>query len=106
MYKGTTPTYIFTFPEDVDISQADEIYVSIGDLNGEEILRLTGNDLDVVDNTVQIYLDQAQTLALPSGRARCQLNWIYQDGAKLKRACSQIMTISVRENMIGEVLPV
>lgn len=104
MFRGTTPTYTFTFPDEVDISQANEIYVTFSNLWSKEILTKSGNDLNVVDNSVEVFLDQEETLSFPNGQVKAQLNWLYDDGGVTKRACSQIITLIAERNLIDEEL--
>lgn len=104
MYRGTTPTYTFTMPEGVDISLATGIYVTFCKMDGSLIMTKTDDDLNVVDNAVEVYLTQEETLSFPNSQIKVQLNWLYSEGDKDKRACSEIMTISVKKNLIDEVL--
>ncbi len=101
MYRGTTPTYTFTLPDEVDLTQATNIYVSFAKFSGDEIYRKTGNDLEVSGQRVEVYLTQAETLALP-GEVKIQLNWTYQEGTRFKRACSEIFSITTKKNLINE----
>lgn len=104
MYRGTTPTYTFIMPESVDISLATGIYVTFCKIDGRLIITKTDDDLVVENNSVEVYLTQEETLSFPNGQIQVQLNWLYPEGNKTKRACSQIMTISARKNLIDEVL--
>lgn len=105
MYRGTTPTYTFTMPSDVDISIASGIYVTFTRMDGKEIITKTDTDLNIVDNSIEVYLSQQETLLFPVGNVKVQLNWLYPEGSKTKRACSEIMTIYAKKNLIDEVLP-
>ena len=101
MYRGTTPTYTFTLPDTVDLTEATNIYVSFAKFNGEEIYRKTGSDLVVSEHSVDLYMTQAETLALPD-EVKIQLNWTYQEGTRAKRACSEIFSITTKKNLINE----
>ncbi len=104
MYRATTPTLIFIFPPEADIEDASEIFVTFAKQNGKEILTKTGADLVVEENEVAVYFTQEDSLKMPAGAVKCQLNWLYQEANTIKRACSQIMTIFALDNLIDEVL--
>jgi hypothetical protein len=91
-------------PEGVDITLATGIYVTFGRMDGSLIMTKTDDDLEISNNSVEVYLTQEETLSFPNGQIQVQLNWLYPEGGKVKRACSQIMTISARKNLIDEVL--
>lgn len=104
MFKGTTPTYTFTLPDTVDLSQAQKVYVTFSDRNETEVMTKTGEDIVVNANTVAVYLSQRDTLSLPDGQVVVQLNWLYQDGSRLKRACSEKKVITTEKNLINRML--
>lgn len=104
MYRGTTPTFIFTLPEDVDLTKATNVYVSFAKEQGE-IMRLTGDALTVEEHEVSVFLTQKQTLALPLGAMNVQINWTYQEGEITKRACTDIKRIYLQKSLADEVLP-
>ena len=62
-------------------------------------MRVTDGDLSIDDNTISLYLTQEQTLALPP-IVLIQVNWTYGN----KRACSNIVSIDTKRNLISEVL--
>lgn len=99
MVKGTTPTIICTLPETVDLTAAENVYFSLQ--QGANIITKTGNSLDVSAHEVSVYFSQEETLSLSPGTARVQLNWTYANNS---RACSNIVEISVTNNLILEVL--
>lgn len=104
MYKGTTPTIKFILPEAFDLGIINEIYVTLATMSGEVITTKTGDALEVDEHSVGVYLDQEETLALPKGRIAVQLNWTYEDEGKTKRACSPVISIAVKGNLLEEVL--
>lgn len=99
MVQATTPTFVLTLPETVDLSQAANIYFSLRQKN--VLIEKTGDDLSVDGQTVSVYLGQAETLQLVSGAAQIQLNWTYANGS---RACSNIVSVQVSENLLKEVV--
>lgn len=104
MYRGTTPTFTFTLPETVDLTEADSVYVTFAEMDETLIYTKTGEELSIEEHSVEVYLTQEETLALPDGRVKVQLNWLYEEGTLLKRACSNIITIDANKNLLDEVL--
>lgn len=99
MVQATTPTFVLTLPDTVDLSQAANIYFSLRQKN--VIIEKTDDDLTVDGQTVSVYLSQAETLQLVPGAAQIQLNWTYANSA---RACSNIVSVQVTENLLKEVV--
>lgn len=98
MFRGTTPTITLSFPEGTDFTNAT-VYVSLSDSSRHEIMRLTDEDLFIENNIISLFLTQEQTLALP-WLVYIQVNWTYGN----KRACSNIVSIDTKRNLINEVL--
>ena len=96
MYRGTTPTLILTVPEGTDFSGSD-VYVSFSDQKRNELFRMENPPIE--DNVISIFLTQEQTLALPA-YVLIQVNWTYGN----RRACSNIVSIDTKRNLISEVL--
>lgn len=96
MYRGTTPTLILTFPEGTDFS-GSTVYVSFSDQKRNELIRMENPPIE--DNVISIFLTQEQTLALPN-YVLIQVNWTYGN----RRACSNIVSIDTKRNLISEVL--
>lgn len=102
MYKGTTPTFTLTFPEDISFDNTN-VYVTAADEGKNEIWTKTETDLTVSANVIEVFLTQEETLALP-GRILMQVNWTYVEGEVTKRACSDIVSITNKRNLKNEVL--
>lgn len=102
MTRGTTPTYTLTLDDDsIDLGLAASVYATFSQSGGKRITK-TGDDLDVDGHTVSVYLTQEETLSLLAAkRADIQLNWVYADGS---RACSEIVNVAVKPNLLPEVL--
>ena len=96
MYRGTTPTLTLTFPEGTDFS-GSTVYVSLSDQKRNELIRIENPPIE--DNIISIFLTQEQTLALPN-YVLIQVNWTYGN----RRACSNIVSIDTKRNLISEVL--
>jgi len=99
MVQATTPTFILTLPDTVDLSLAANIYFSLRQVNLE--IQKKNEDLVVDGQTVSVYLSQAETLQFQYGSAQIQLNWTYADGS---RACTNIATVQVSSNLLKEVV--
>lgn len=98
MYKGVTPTLILQFSEDAELDRATDIIVSLSNVKGTHMLDIT--DVVVDNNTITVELTQDQTLKMPDYVA-LQVNWTYAGG---KRACSDIKTLSFKDNLYPEVM--
>lgn len=102
MTRGTTPTFILTFPETADFGDAKDIIVTFADQTGRVLLE---KDAPYVhDNVVEVTLTQEETLALPVAKLQLQVNWTYENGSESKRACSNIEQVSVCKNLHNEVM--
>jgi len=98
IYTGTTPTYVLTF-QGVDFTQADEIVVTISDMNEVTILELTP---EATETTLTFSLTQEQTLAMPIGSCLIQVNWLYNN--RDKRGASNKAKIEFKKNLKNEVM--
>lgn len=98
IYTGTTPTYVLTF-QGVDFTQADEIVVTISDMNETTLLELTP---EATETTLTFSLTQEQTLAMPIGSCLIQVNWLYNN--RDKRGASDKGKIDFRKNLKNEVM--
>lgn len=100
MYKGTTPTLIFTFPSTFDVTDAEKVLVTIA-AKGVPNIELTDEDIDVAEHSVSVWLSQEQTLSLPVGYAQAQINLLYADG---QRAATNIVRFEWSQNLHNEVM--
>lgn len=99
MTQATTPTFILTMPNSVDLSEAANVYFTLKQ-NNVEIEKKT-SDLVIEGQTVSVFLSQLDTLQLTAGTAQMQLNWTYENGS---RACSNIVSVNVTENLLKAVV--
>ena len=102
MYKGITPTITLTLPEQVDLSTAQNVYVTL--LSGNEKNTKTGTDLVIDVNEIEMTLTQEETLAFAPGAVYIQVNWTYTEGGQVKRAASDVASIIFKTNLENEVL--
>lgn len=103
MYKGITPTFTLTLPDTVDLTYATNVYVTFADKNGDALLTKMTAELSIDVNEIEVYLTQEETLKFPDS-VSIQVNWTYNEGAVLKRACSEIVKTYFKHNLADEVL--
>lgn len=101
MYQGTTPSLIYDIPQEVDIDNAIDVYVSFAK-NGKTFL--TDKTPTIDNNKVIVYLEQEETLKFPLGDVQVQLNYTFMEDGKKKRNCSDIATERVRWNAYNDVM--
>ena len=99
MVQATTPTFVLSLPETVDLSEAENVYFTIR--QNQTLITKSGENITVDGQTVYVHLSQAETVRFMNGVAKIQLNWVYADG---KRACSNIVNVKVLPNLVMEVL--
>lgn len=104
LYRGTTPTYTITFPNDIDMTLATNIVVSLGNSSKNTLIEKKGNDLAVDVHTVSFDLSQEESLRFRQKFFIGQVNWLYSDGLKTRRACSNFFKVPVEDNMKDEVM--
>ena len=105
IYTGTTPTIELNFSEDVDLSLGSSFAVTFSyPVSEKVILEKTEEDLEIGEHTVGVFLTQEETLKFPKGSVMVQLNWLYQDGTKTRRACSVKKAIYWDSNLKKEVM--
>ena len=97
--RGTTPTFTLTLPETVDLSEAQNVYATFRSVHAT--VTKTGADLDVTEHTVDIYMDQEETLKFGVGTVEVQLNWTYPGG---QRMASTIEQIKLSSNLLERVV--
>ena len=105
MVRYTTPTFSLKLPETVDLTYAENVYVTFSKPDSDSvIITKTGEDLTVAAHQVDVGLSQAETARFPFGKMLIQLNWTYRSGAELKRACTKKACVTVSENLLAEVI--
>ena len=60
MVQATTPTFILTLPDTVDLSEVSHLYFTIE--QNKTIVKKQDKDLTVDGQTVQVFLSQQETL--------------------------------------------
>lgn len=104
MIKGTTPTYIFTTDQAIDLTQATGVYVTFSDIEEKVLFTKTDDALEIAPKTVSVFLTQEETLGLPTGKIKAQINWTYTENGTVMRAASEKMFINTTTNLLNEVL--
>ena len=99
MVQATTPTFVLSLPEDIDLSQASAVFFSLRQY--PVVLKKTGDELTIEGNVVSVPLTQAETLSLHGGDAFIQLNWTYSGG---RRAASNVAKVKILPNLLQEVI--
>lgn len=103
MYRATTPTITFNFPESIDMTQASDVKVTFKSTKDGYKLTKTADDLIIEEHSISVFLDQDETLRFSLGSSEAQINWLYSEGTVTKRACSNIVPLTIKENLLNEV---
>ena len=101
MYRGTTPTFIFTFPEEFDPTLAQSVILTFSANKKDAILEKTEQDLQISSQSIQVSLTQEETLLFPSGRIYYQINFYYGNG---QRISTDIQLIVFEYNLHNKVM--
>ena len=97
MYRGTTPTHVFT---DLPVSRDDiaEMWIVYAQ-NGKEVFCMSEDNATFInDNSLEITLGQEKTLALSKGRVDIQMRILLKDGTAL---ASDVLSVPVGEILKG-----
>ena len=100
MYKGTTPTFIFTFT-DFDPTTADDIILTFSADKRVPIVEVGKDDMTITHTQISVWLSQEETLSFPMGRIYCQFNFLFEDG---QRVASRIKDVEFNRNLHNEVM--
>lgn len=103
MVQASTPTFVLTFPSNVDLSVPEHIVFSLVQGYFELHKVDTGITVDSTNkNIVTVELTQEDTLNFSEHeKAELQLNWSYLNG---KRGHSNIVEIEVGKNLYKVVI--
>ena len=100
MHRGTTPTFTLTVPDTFDLTECENIYATFQQ-NGSSVTK-SGDDIEASAHSVDVYLDQSETLLFCTGTVNIQMNFTYSGG---QRACTEIVRVQMKDNLLPEVLP-
>ena len=105
MIRGTTPTFTLTLnDETLDLTSAQNVYVTFKQGYKDYVkasVTKSGYDIVVSEKEVSVCLTQKESLQFKEGPLYIQVNWTYADGS---RACSEIVKIEVKENLLLSVI--
>lgn len=97
---ATTPTFTLTFTEQsLDLTQANNVYVTFEQL-AKKITK-TGNNLNVQEKSIVVYLSQSETLLFKEGIVDVQANWT---GANGKRTSSEVAHVEFSKQLLKKVI--
>lgn len=101
MIEATTPTLTLTLPESVDLTIANELFVTFSQYETEITKTLGENVSLIAQNIIAVTLSQEETLVfVPNRSVSVQVNWIVGDA----RLATTIGKIIVTPNLIPEVI--
>lgn len=95
---GTTPTFTLTFSEEIDLTQASNVYVTF--CSGTKMVTKTGDDLTIEQRSVGVMLSQEETLSFIPNVA-IQVNWTTPDG---KRIASEVVNYKFDPQLLMKVI--
>ena len=99
---GTTPTFTLTFAdENLDLTSAQNVYVTFHSHHQSSSLTKTGEDLTVEEKSIAVYLTQEETLSFYEGDVEIQANWTSSTGG---RCASDIVSYTFSKQLLKEVL--
>lgn len=96
---GTTPTFTLTFSGTIDLTEAQNVYVTF--VSGATRITKTGEDLTVQAKSIGVYLTQKETLSFSIGDVEIQANWTMANGS---RAASEIAKYPITKQLLKKVL--
>ena len=96
--RGTTPTFTLTFPDTVDLTAANKVYVTF--TSGNSIITKTDEDLEITEHEIAVYLTQEETLSFATGTVEIQVNWMVGEN----RIASEIKNYSISRQLLNQVI--
>lgn len=98
--QGTTPTFVLTLPDTVDLTEAQNVYVTFNQ-GSQNSLTKTGNDIVVSAHQVDVYMAQKDTLQFRNGTVLIQMNWTFSGG---QRAATNVVSLDWDANLLKKVV--
>ena len=97
--RYTTPTFTLTFTEpELDLTEATGVFVTFK--QASLIVTKTGDELDVTEKSISVFMDQQETAQFCDGSVDIQANWTTGD----KRAASEIVSYEFSKQLLQEVI--
>ena len=110
MIPGTTPTFTMRAQKKDgtlnDLSDASEVYMTMKQPGVD--LTISGDNLDVDESVVSVFLTQEQSLQFKdNSKAKVMLNWTYPPDAKgrARRGAAGPGYLTITEQLLRRVLP-
>lgn len=100
MYRATTPTHIFTFPESINPSTLQEALITYKQ-GSRIVIEKTLSDAVIDDQDLSVSLTQEETKLFFPGRIQLQVRVKLEDG---KVPASQIFDLSAEQVLNDEVI--
>lgn len=95
MWRGTTPTHVFTLPDEFADTAFETVFVTYSQ-NGSAVLEKTASDLTREENRLTLSLSQEDTLRFSEGAVKIQL--------RVKTAAGQALASSIISITASELL--
>ena len=84
MHQGTTPTFIFQLDTPIDLSDMQQIWITLRDgLGCKHNWDITRAEVDNEEHQVSLTLTQAETLAIKPGIGAVQIRFLTNGGIAL-----------------------
>ena len=93
MWRGTTPTYTFTLPEDVRLDDFTTVFLTFAQ-NGHNVLEKTKDELEATDEGFRLLFTQADSLCFSPGPVKIQLRARMPDGTAV---ASNVISTTAQE---------
>lgn len=100
MTRGTTPSYIISFKEEIQFDSVDTWSVTLKQIPYE--VNIDDPEIDLVEKTLTVTLTQEQTLGFRKGTAELQVRGVFADGTAF---ASNIGCVPVYPVLDERVLP-
>jgi len=98
--RFTTPVFTLTFTEPtLDLTQATGVYVTFK--QATFVMTKTGDELDVAEKSIGVYMTQEETAKFQEGSVDIQANWVTGDG---NRAASEIVSCDFTKQLLPQVI--
>lgn len=103
MYRGTTPTIVFTITSGINVSDINLSATHITFECGTSELDFSNTNIatDTINNTLSVSLTQAQTLAWTEGQVNIQIRATLNNG---KVVASNIMSTDLERILLEGVI--
>lgn len=102
MYRGTTPTLVYKFNSNFDLSTIKEVWVTLENPSKELTLNINDVSIDNENKTIGIILSQEDTLEFSSGKVKTQIR-LLDDKNKAYATNVKILDMNniLKEGVIG-----